>query len=134
MEKRTCRQCGKEIDSKQKGNCCKGTECSKLLEYAKAKDKRAEARKQKEASRPIIPCPVCGKMFKALAGQVNCSTACTIIACNKAQRERKKVDNSKPKKLQVRKKKVLSILQVCVLAKQKGISYGQYVGSVLPNG
>ena len=69
-----------------------------------------------------ITCKICGKVFASKIGNKKCcSDEC---AKENARRNAKLCDERK--KLQPKKEKKLTVTQIAVMAKEAGMSYGQY--------
>ena len=80
-------------------------------------------------NRKIKNCIVCGKELP-LQKRTYCSNACALTMKTKKQMEENKSEYKKPKaeeKPKVIKKKVLSLDEVSKLAREAGLTYGQYV-------
>ena len=79
--------------------------------------------------RGVKHCVVCGKELP-LKKRTYCSNACALTMKLKRQMDNNKDQYKKPKaeeKPKVAKKKKLSLVEVAKLAKEAGLTYGQYV-------
>lgn len=136
-----CKNCGKEFTRTNPRQKYCSLECRLEYNAKKATAKREKAR----AKNPIVKtCVVCGKQI-APPKQKTCSNECALIhkkryeaeawqrdkAERKAARERRKAEKEEEMKTERERKKrqkpALSTAQINALARNEGLSYGQYV-------
>jgi hypothetical protein len=109
-----CKFCGNSFATRHSTQlyCCKS--CSSQA-FADLKAELATG----EAITHRLKCNFCGKPFTNKRRKSYCSNECRLMANGRCARP-------KPKDKKAEKPKV-SIAEVCVLARQQGLTYGQYV-------
>ena len=112
-----CEYCGKEFVAKTvKSKYC-SNECCQKASHEKAKEERLERKKR-------MKCEECGKPLGEYHSSVYCSKKCCYEATKRRLRERTK--DSKPKQRRKKQPK-LTIGEICRLAMEEHLTYGQYV-------
>lgn len=118
-----CVVCGKEFiaTTVQSKYCSK--ECARKLLYQKTRAKRLE-RKSK------MSCEICGKPLTEYSSYLYCSKECSLMAKRqmlKENSERNRQMREQAKKSAKPKGPKLSISEICKLALEEHLTYGEYV-------